>query len=53
MAQDAETGISWKERPPSRPALNARAPRKELQEKCGFTLENIVAAAKLQIVKAR
>jgi hypothetical protein len=49
MAQDAETGISWKEGP----ALNARAPRKELQEKCGFTLENIVAAAKLQIVKAR
>jgi trehalose/maltose hydrolase-like predicted phosphorylase len=33
--------------------FGASAPLKELQKKFGFTLDNIVAAAKLQIAKAR
>jgi transketolase len=33
--------------------FGASAPLKELQKKFGFTLENVVAAAKQQIAKAR
>jgi transketolase len=33
--------------------FGASAPLKELRKKFGFTLENIIAAAKLQIVAAR
>jgi transketolase len=33
--------------------FGASAPLKELQKKFGFTVENIIAAAKLQIAKSR
>ena len=33
--------------------FGASAPLKELQKKFGFTLENIIAAAKQQIAEAR
>ena len=32
--------------------FGASAPLKELQKKFGFTLENVIAAAKLQMAKA-
>jgi transketolase len=33
--------------------FGASAPLKELQKKFGFTPENVIAAARLQIAKAR